>query len=274
MESLTADGGSWAADTVNSDASNLRIDNVNFQEGGGSFEFDIIVAQSSNNRGTIQNTSMTALDLSRDNGLSSFIFWAYIPVTTNFSSVTFYWGSDTSNYWSEAATTQYDGSAFIAGWNRIKVDWPTASMVGTPDPTNITYMRFDFNYTGSYTNTTGFHIDQLELTRPENLTFFYTSFFVGTDTTGATNKYAFTATTDIPYFSSLYDQYKYAVAHKMASIAFTALRLRNEAADEQSQAAAALLRVQALIPSDKTPEMKSFKVDGIRFRKRYRRVYN
>ena len=123
-------------------------------------------------------------------------------------------------------------------------------------------MQVDFNYTASQAADTDFRLDDIKLCRPEKLTFHYLSWNVGTDTTGTTDLTAFTATSDIPFFSGQYDQYKYAVAHKAAAIAFVNLRLLQEAQLEQSEADRALERARKFIPVSRTPEEKSFKVRG------------
>jgi hypothetical protein len=99
---------------------------------------------------------------------------------------------------------------------------------------------------------------------PEIRTLHYTSWNVGTNSGGTALK-AFTATTDIPFFSGQYDQYLYAVAHKATSILFKALRLYNEADREEKEAIAEMNRVRQVIPKSRPAELKNFKVRGIRF---------
>lgn len=265
MESLTDIGGTWAPDTTNSDANNLTIDPVEYKQGSGSFNFDITVAQSANNRATIQNTSVTPMDLTNYNDIGSWIFWVYLPTVTYFTSLTFYWGSTTSNYWSATVTTDINGNSFAAGWNRVAISWPNATMTGTPDKTSITYLRFDINYSASQADDTDYRLDDLTICNPEKLTFYYTSWDVGTNT-GGTPITVFGATTDIPFFSGQYDQYKYAVAHKMASLAFFGpLQVPTLGTLHEQEALTNLARVKRLVPSSVTKEEKSFKVRGISF---------
>jgi hypothetical protein len=269
LDSLTADGDTWEADTTNSDATNLTVDTIEYKEGGASLNFDITVAQSGNNRATILNDGLTAKDLSSYENLGSFLFRVYLPDVTNFSSITLYVGEDSSNYWSATATTELNGNAWANEWNQVKVNWADMTKTGSPDSSSINYIRFDFNYTGSQANDTDFRLDDLRIARPEKLTFYFTSWYVGTDTTGATPRLAFTATTDIPYFSGQYDQYKYAVSHKMASLAFYGpLQNPTLGAQHEVESIKALNRAKKLIPSSVTKEIKSFKVAGINFGRR------
>lgn len=266
LESLTSDGGTWAVDATNSDATNLTVDTVEYKQGAGSLNFDITAAQSGNNKATVQNTSLNAINLSTYEDLGSWIFWVYIPDNTYTSSLTLYWGSSTTAYWSATVTTDVNGNALANGWNRIAVIWSNATKTSTPVSSAITFIRFDINYGASQPDDTDYRIDDLTMVRPEPLKFFYTSWYVGTDTTGATQRTAFAATSDIPYFSGQYDQYKYAVAHMMASIAFYGpLQVPTLGQLHEVEAIKALNRAKKIIPVSVTKEMKRFKVGGINF---------
>lgn len=270
MDALTSGGGTWVVDATNSDSTNLTVDTTEKKQGNASLNFDVDVSQSANNKATIQNTTLTSMDLSTYEDLASWVFEAYIPEVTNFTSFTLYWGSDTSNYWSATVTTDIDGSAFIAGWNKVKINWADATKTLTPDVTAVNYVGFDFNYGAGQGDDTDFRLDHLILVTPEKLTFHYISWNVGTNTSG-TDVTVFGATTDVPYFSGQYDQYKYAVAHKAASLAFTNLRLREEANSEEIEAIKAFRRAKKWIPSSRTPEIKSLKVLGVNFNQRKRK---
>lgn len=270
FENLTSDGGTWAVDAVNSDATNLTIDTNEFKEGSASFNFDVTVGQSVNNRATIQNASLTSRNYTAQEDLASWIFWVYLPDVSHFSSVTFYWGSSSSNYWSATVTADMNGNAFVDGWNRLQVDWRGSTVTGTPVSSAISFMRFDFNYTSSQVSDTDFRIDDLKLIIPQTLTFYYTTWFVGTSA-GGTDISAFTADTDVPFFSGQYDGYRYAVAHMAASLAFYNLRLPDQGAGEEDKALKAFKRQQTMFPIAKVKETKSFKVVGVNFRRgRYR----
>lgn len=267
FDSLTANGGTWQADATNSDATNVAINTVDGSNNTtGCLSFDVDVSQSGNNRATIHNDDLTDEDLTDQKDLSSWIIDMSFPIVTYLSSVTFYWGSSSSNYYSVTQTTNYDGSAFTADFlNTLKFAWLGATVTGTPDDEAINYIRIDVNYTGSQADATSYKIDNLRLVRPEKLTFHYTSWNVGTDTTGASQLKVFTATSDIPYFSGQYDQYLYCVAHKASSIAFRALRLPNESDKEEMEALKEMNLIRKVIPKSRMPEMKSFKVRGISF---------
>lgn len=266
FDSLTADGGTWAVDATNSDATNLAVDDVDGSfNTTGCLSFDVDVSQSGNNRATIYNDDIASEDLTGEKDLTSWLLDMKFPEVTNLSSVTFYWGSDSSNYWSVTVTTNYDGTAFTADFNNtLKFTWLGATKTGSPDVEAINYIRIDVNYTGSQTDATSYKIDNLRLVRPEVMTLHYTSWNVGTNSSGSQLK-VFGATSDIPYFSSQYDQYLYAVAHKAASLCFRGLRLYNEADKEEVEAVNEMNRVRKVIPKSRPNELKSFKVRGVAF---------
>lgn len=270
FDSTTAGGGTWEVDDTNSDATNLTADTVEKKQGSASLNFDVDVSQSANNRATITNSTLTTLDLSEYEDLASWLFWIYVPDVTEFSSVTLYWGSDSSNYWSATATTDIDGATFVAGWNQVKIDWADATKTSSPDEDEIDYIRIDFNYTASQGDDTDFRIDYLRIAKPERLTFHYVSWDVG-ENSGGTAISAFTATTDVPFFSSKYDQYRYPVAHKAASVIFQSLRLRDESREEMREAQSSLDRLRDIFPTSKIQETHNFKVRGVNFNLHRRR---
>ncbi len=269
FDALTSGGGTWTADTTNSDATNLTVDTNEYVTSNSSLNFDVDVSQSGNNRATIYNDTLSSLDLSDYEDISSFVVDVYIPAITNFTSVTFYWGSSDTSYWSATKTTSINGDAWVVGWNKVKFNWADATATSSPDETAVDYIRIDLNYGAGYTDDTDFRLDNLILARPENLTFHYVSWNVGDTSTSDTTKLtSFAATTNVPFFSGRYDQYRYSVAHKATSLAFSSLRLREDAIGEENSAFQALARARKIFETSKVKEQSSFKVHGISFNKR------
>jgi hypothetical protein len=145
-------------------------------------------------------------------------------------------------------------------------------MTSTPDASAIDYFRIDLNYSASQGDDTDFRVDDWKLIRPVKLVFHYISWFLGTDTTGATQLRAFTATTDIPFYSGLYDQYNFPVAHKAAEILLYSMKDFNQAIAHGTEANKSLSRLLKTFPSSKRPETHSFKVFGVNFNRRSRRL--
>lgn len=273
MDTIT-DGGTWTADTTGSDALNITTDVNEFKQGSGSLNFDVDVSQSANNYSVVYLPNASVSDLSSLEDLGSFIYWIYIPENLYTSSLTLTWGSDTattpsakSNYWSATVTTDINGNALADGWNEIKVDWADATATGTPDSSEVQYYEFRVTYTASQTDDTDYRLDYFRVVQPESLTFHYVSWKVGTDNAG-TDITAFSATTDVPFYSGQYDQYKYAVAHKAASIIYYSnLRLPDQGAVEESQAVKALSRYRKNFESSRQKEVKNWKIRGNNLRR-------
>lgn len=266
--------GTW---TVDADATNLTSDSNEYKEGTASLNFDVDVSADAANTATVYIPDIDSEDFTSVEDLGSFLLWVYLPDVTYTSSVTLVWSSDASgtpttisNYWSSTQTTDYEGNTFVNGWNRVKFDWDTSTVVGSPDSSAIVYFQVDIDYTASQADDTDYRINSLVMVRPEKLTFYYVSYNVG-ENSGGTALTTFTADSDVPFFSGKYDQYKHVVAHKAASLAFySALRLRTEGSQEEAEAIRALDRYRKNFESSKVRESKNFKVKGINLRQRYR----
>lgn len=275
--SLSDNNGTWALDTVNSDASNLRLDTVNFQQPGtAALEFDVTAAQSVNNRATIYNPSLAPIDMSNEFQVGALVFWVYLPDVVNFTSITVYWGSDSSatpstkaNYYSASATTGLSSAPWAIGWQRVEVDWNGAATVGTPNVKSIRFIQFDFNYGSGQVSKTGYHLQMIKVIRPEPMTLHYQSWYVGTNT-GGTAITNFSATTDIPFFSGQYDFFDVYCAHLAASILFREMGLLQDANNEEGLASRESMRLKKKFPSQMLKQTKYFGVKGVNFRRRKR----
>lgn len=263
-------GGTW---TVSDDAVNITQDTNEKKKGSASLNFDLDVSASGNNYATVYAADVPAMDLATLEDLGSFVFWVYIPDATYTTSVSLFWSSDIattpsgkSNYWTSTLTTDINGNVFSDGWNKVKADWRTASVTGIPDASAVTYFEFRISYSASQPDDTDYRLDHFTIVKPERLTFHYISWNVGTDTNGD-NITTYGATTDVPFYSGQYDQYRYCVAHKAASILFySALRLPQQGAVEESEALKALKRYQENFESSKAREVRNFKVHGVNLR--------
>ena len=252
--------GEWEVDDTNSDATNITTDTNEKKEGAGSVNFDIDVSQSANNKATIANDDINSKDLSDDEDLSSLVFWAYIPDITNFTSITGYWGSSSTVYFSATATTDLNGNTLVTGWNEIKIDWADATETPTVDTSAINYLRFDFNYAAGQTDDTDFRIDDVRMVRPEKLTLHYHSWYVGEDSSG-TKLTAFDSTTDVPFYSGQYDYFDNVVAHRAAAILFKEVGLIDDYNVENGEYVKALRDLKKRFPASGRKESNSFKIN-------------
>lgn len=254
--------GTWAVDATNSDATNLTDDEVEYKQGGGSINFDIDVSQSGNDRGTIENSTLTAIDLESHVNLSTLFFWLWIPETTDFTSVTPYWGSSSSAYWSAAVTTDAFGDAFVEDdWNLISLAWTDATETGTVDNAAIDYLRFDVNYAAGYGDQTDFRIDDVRMIRPERLDFKYITSYLAKSS--ATYQARLTATGNEPLYSDVYDQCQYYVVYKAVEILYLMSGQFEQATVYEKKAEKELKKLRKMFPSTKIRPRRAFGVGGI-----------
>jgi len=145
MDSTTANG-TWSAVAT---AANIQANTIFKKTGNASIEFDVLASGDG-----IQNTTISALDLTNEDEVADIFVWLYLGTTTNFTSASIRWGNDlTANYWaSTAQTTQADGSAMKAGWNLMKFSWSTASETGTVTPSTIDSFQITIASTGAISN--------------------------------------------------------------------------------------------------------------------------
>lgn len=144
----------WTATTG---ASTITLETQNVVAGGGALKFNLLAASSS---GYIENTSLTAIDLSGQANISSLFLWVYMPSGSAITSVNLRWGSDaTANYYTYTATSTQQGVAFQDGWNLLQFPWQTATTVGSPNSSLIDSVRITFAYNSAL--QTGVMVDNL-----------------------------------------------------------------------------------------------------------------
>ncbi len=130
IDNLT-DNGTWA---VTGTASNIAVNNTNFAQGAGSVQFDMTTGT-----GGINNSTMTTIDLSAVENQSSLFVWVYVPTGANLTSVQLLWGSDSSNYYDKTVTQTQQATAFVNGWNLCQFQWSSATVVGSPNSSSISF---------------------------------------------------------------------------------------------------------------------------------------
>lgn len=132
MNSVTGNG-TWSAVAS---ATGIQANTIFKKSGSASIEFDIVASGDG-----IQNTTMSAVDLTNEDEVADVFVWMYFGTVP--TSVSSRWGNDlTTNYWSSTAqTTQADDTAFKVGWNLLKFPWSTATETGTVAPATIGSFR-------------------------------------------------------------------------------------------------------------------------------------
>lgn len=132
MNSVT-DNGTWSAVAS---ATGIKANTIFKVSGSASIEFDIVASGDG-----IQNTTMSAVDLTDEDEVGVFFVWMYFGSIP--TSVSARWGNDlTTNYWTSVAqTTQADGTSLKTGWNLLKFPWSTATETGTVVPSTVDSFR-------------------------------------------------------------------------------------------------------------------------------------
>ena len=174
MDSITANG-TWA---VGDDAENLTEDGLNFVAGSGSLKFDL---DGLTTDGFIQNSTMTAQDLSTHEDESSLFLFLFLPDASAFTSVDLRWGSSTADYWNRTVTTPQNGS-FLNGWNLVRFDWNGATETGAPNAAAIDFLRVTVNYDG--VADTDYRVDSIMSKLGSIFTMVYYSKFIFQDSSG------------------------------------------------------------------------------------------
>lgn len=189
--------GTWTADTVASDAVNVATNKLDFLYGGGSVSFGIDVSQSANDYAMIYKTMASPKDLSADTIANIGVIFVdvYLPVSA-ITSMSFYWGSDNTNYYTRTVTAQWDGSPFVLGWNRVGFDWSQATSSGSPVNSAIAFLAFKVSYANTMTDQNGFKIDNIWIRQRKRVWFHWTSDYLVIDSTTLEPKEQFSSTTD------------------------------------------------------------------------------
>ena len=187
--------------TGENDAINLSINNNIYTSGGASLEFTISPVLAFGKGSIYFPVNWDISTMHQANGTIKLD--TYLP-STNLTSINLVLGTDASDYYVFTCTTTDDGNPFtINQWNTLHwsfLDGPV--IVGSPSDQDINFARIDYIQNGSFgsTDVTGFFMDNMYLTFPDQMSLTYNTMYKGTDTTGVTNKVFFTANSDIPYF--------------------------------------------------------------------------
>ncbi len=141
-----SDNGTW---NIGGNVVNLRLDELNHVIGHASLVFDI---NNSSTTGFIENFTMTPVNLSTFLQRGATFAWLDLPIPKELLSVKLTLGSNAGNLLTDLYTSTvnqpHDNNAFTTGWNLLKYMMNSLTVVGTPNPDAILYVRFDFTTTG------------------------------------------------------------------------------------------------------------------------------
>ncbi len=138
-----SNNGTWA---VGGTGSNLSVDNVNFVMGQGSLKFDATTGNAD-----VTNSTMSAVNLASYVNQSSLFVWVYVPTGADLNSVFLDWGSSNVDLYEVQVMTNQQGTTFVNGWNLCQFNWNGATVIGSPDPTSITFVSVVLDMTANAT---------------------------------------------------------------------------------------------------------------------------
>jgi len=140
------DNGTW---NVGGNVVNLTEDKLKHVIGCGSLKFNI---NDSATTGYIENFTLTPFSIMDFLQRGASFAWLNIEIPSELVSVKFVMGSNSNDlstdYYEASVNSPHDNSEFVTGWNLIKYMLQNLNMVGTPNPTELTYIRFEFTTTG------------------------------------------------------------------------------------------------------------------------------
>lgn len=199
----------WA---VTGSASGIETDTFQKYDGSGSIKFDI--ASSANGGIERDDFDLDLEDLFENHGRIK--FWNYMT-DDNIDDITLTLKTDDSNYYTILATTQDNGDAFAEDeWTKIGFVLDDAVAVGTPDSSNITEIKIDYDPGTGFTSAADFRVDLMFSIFPDEMDLLYYSRYKGTDITGVTSKVNLTLATDIVAFGEFFPDYLDLVARRAA----------------------------------------------------------
>lgn len=145
--------------TYNASVTNVFDDNAVFYQTPASIRFDLVAAGTA---GYFEKTLMSPIDLTSYQGNSVAFLAVDIP-SANITSYELRIGSDSGNYYSMINTVGTLGNV-LNEFMLIAFDLSQATTVGSPDISNIQYVRVIFNYDG--TAMTNINMGDLFISRP------------------------------------------------------------------------------------------------------------
>jgi hypothetical protein len=137
---VITDTGSTTGWSVFGGASSLSVDTQFNVAGSGALTFNIDGVS----EGGVKNTTITPIDMSEHEGVSTLFLWVYMPTAATAIGddlVTLWWGSSETDFWSYTASAQQDGTAFKNGWNLVAFPWNADDVSGSPDSSSITFVK-------------------------------------------------------------------------------------------------------------------------------------
>ncbi len=141
-----SDNGTW---NVGGNVVNLVLDELVHVIGTGSLKFDI---NGSSTSGYLENFTLESFSLGDFLQRGAAFAWLDLPLPREMLAVKLTLGSNTANLTTDLYTSTvnqpHDSNEFTTGWNLLKFMLNNLTVVGTPNPNDLLYVRLDFTTTG------------------------------------------------------------------------------------------------------------------------------
>jgi len=153
-----SDNGTWSTDSDNTAANNLDTSSSTKFLGSAHLVWDVDTTSATT--ATLQNSTLTAIDISAHKRDGGFIFLKqHVPVTSSaqralITSFRLQFGTDSNNTYEDTQTTASNGLSFIEGMNVLQFSIPTGDtgLLGTPTDTSIGYVRLEVVLSAAFAN--------------------------------------------------------------------------------------------------------------------------
>lgn len=168
--------------------SDVKVDSSDFTEGARAIRFQTDTTDSTDSAVGIQNTAITAFDVSRFLGRGhAFVDARLTTADTGIHQISLRLGSDSSNYYQISDSNTADCSAFETGWNKIRFNFNAKTTTGTPVDTAIDYAALFWSRDTTtvallHLNDTDWGFDNLRLKLGKQYKLSYVSRFAWQDT--------------------------------------------------------------------------------------------
>lgn len=233
LDSLTSGGGLW---TSFGDAFNVDADSGNYVRGNGSIGFDIDGAGGTT--AGIYNATLTPFSISGYLGEQNSIFlFAYFSDVEDITNITLRIGTDASNYYQMVVTATHFNTVFQTGWNVLRFDIPSMTIVGAPDADDCNYIAAFMTKDAAKINQNNFNFDHIVIASGSRMNLRYYSKYAWQNQAGVWME---NSTEDDDFLNVESDEY--------SMIIDKAITKAGEEVDEREAAQAAELRyVQKLL---------------------------
>ncbi len=135
--------GTWS---TGGGATNLAVDNQNYVINGGALVFDLSAGPTS---GYVENSTMDSVNIETALNQATQFLYTFLPSATAVTGVELRFGSSSSDYYVLSTSVTQQNTVFQVGWNLLGYAWANMTVVGSPDPSDITYLRVTWAYDGS-----------------------------------------------------------------------------------------------------------------------------